>query len=728
MIDWNSIPEALWPHVANGLEPLEQSKTQWLVCAPFTDSNKVYVNPATGQFDVKDEPQFKGNGIHWQTFSAKTYRDNMTPALRRELGALRGMPPAMFKHPSVGHDGKHFTIAHITEKTLVRTIKRLTKIKGKHKLFASKGTHPYLYGADELAIAPAGCEVWLCESEWDALAIRFVCDLLDTPIVAVSTGGASNIKPEWVELIRSKRPSVVNIAYDNDDAGQQGERKAFAALTQSGVSCRVLRPDADWPEGWDLAKFIRWGFANDVDVSVMLAALRDRLRESPRVTPGKESSTDTTPSQELDPADCPTFDEVRETFAKHIRVCNETELALTVVLAVALSRTVPGDPLWIYLVAASGGGKTTLLKALAGSTHTMILSRVTPKTLVSGQRGDSDPSLLPKLNHKVGVWLEFTEILSMHTNDRDEIFALLRSAYDGEISRHYGNGAARHYIDLNFPMLMACTPAIHGCRTALMGERCMKLCMKHTGNPLETVLAAIRGSGHEDKAAAELREVVGRFLSQRVEVASLPRVSPTIEIRIAALAQLIGMLRAQVDREIWGDRDMKYRPVTEIGTRLAKQLVKLGRMLAVVLGKTEVNTEVYSIVERVARDTATGFSLEIVKAIADAGGSATRDSIRETLGLPMTSLGEKLSDLAALGVVVKLPGAGPTAKGAKRPSDLWSISEATKTLWNKAQPWGSGMKTDFGPPKRDTSRSFLIKRVGRKKKKKEERKGSNTGT
>jgi hypothetical protein len=371
---------------------------------------------------------------------------------------------------------------------------------------------------------------------------------------------------------------------------------------------------------------------------------------------------------------------------------------LKLALAIGLSVNVQGDPLWLYLIAPPGGGKTTILRAFADSPQTMILSRITPKTLVSGQRSDSDPSLLPKMNHNLVVWPEFTEILEMPVWDREELFALLRSAYDGIVHRAYGNGLTRNYDGIHFAMLAGCTPMIHASKKALMGERFMKFEMRHETDPQRLILQAMKNSGKEDAMHAEMRDIAGRFLSQRVDPDRLPAISDTHIVRIAAVAQLIGLLRAQVDREQFGDRDLRYRPFSELGTRLAKQLVKLARMLALVEGKTAVDDAVYADVTRVARDTAIGFNLEVVTAIVDAGGSATRDQIRDAIGLPLTSLAERLSDLMALGVIVKKSGAGPRSLHAKKPSDLWVLADRVIELWNEAQLGARRIKTEFRPP------------------------------
>ena len=62
-----------------------------------------------------------------------------------------------------------------------------------------------------------------------------------------------------------------------------------------------------------------------------------------------------------------------------------------------------------------------------------------------------------------------------------------------------------------------------------------------------------------------------------------PTVPQQVEDRIISLAQIIAYLRA-------GGKETDYRQRPEIGTRIAKQLIKLGRCLAVVRGKRSPST------------------------------------------------------------------------------------------------------------------------------------------
>jgi hypothetical protein len=322
--DWSRIPPAAHPIYSNGFQPSRVSGDEHTGTAPGDPKpDKVYVNVVKGLWKNHYTGQ-GGDAIDWMTSVFDVYHSQMTPARRKELAALRhGMPSIHFDHRDVGYDpdNKCFVIAHRDEKGRVRTIRRyLPGKEGKHRLMTSKGTHPDRFNAALARLAP-GSEVWVCESEWDALAIMGLARLNGISLVAISPGGASIFRSEWAELLR---PFRVVLAYDNDAAGAAGELKAFTILTQAGVRCQVFRPDLDWKDGWDLAKFEGWGHANGISPKVRWVAIRDRIHRSPRLPSGSATSSPSAPG--TGSKDIPTWRDVVNTFSQSICLGPELEL------------------------------------------------------------------------------------------------------------------------------------------------------------------------------------------------------------------------------------------------------------------------------------------------------------------------------------------------------------------------------------------------------------------
>lgn len=261
-------------------------------------------------------------------------------------------------------------------------------------------------------------------------------------------------------------------------------------------------------------------------------------------------------------------------------------------------------------------------------------------------------------------------------------------------------------------MICGVTPAIHGDRQAMLGERFLKyeLFRGSDWTADSEIRAAIGSIGRETNIELELMELAGKFLARPLTPEDLPRVPNWVVERMVGLCQLIAALRANVEREPGADARLKYRPQREVGTRLAKQLVKLGQALAFVSGKNAIDGEEYSIMERVARDTATGFHLEIIEALIDSDGEAVRKEIADITGLPDTTLGRALDDLAALSVIHKIkPDAGQTRDAQRRtgmvgrPAILWRVSGWVQRLWERSQ-FGKGVVEELKPVRRPRRR------------------------
>src|SRR6185295_20396517 len=132
-----------------------------------------------------------------------------------------------------------------------------------------------------------------------------------------------------------------------------------------------------------------------------------------------------------------------------------------------------------------------------------------------------EPSLIPRLNEKVLVIKDFTSILGMNDNDKEEIFSILRDAYDGFCGKVFGNGVERSYKS-RFTVIAAVTPSIYdlGPRHSALGERFLKFMMGdnlHHDQEEEIISRAIENVDRDSKIRTELSLVTGTFLSYGFE-------------------------------------------------------------------------------------------------------------------------------------------------------------------------------------------------------------------
>ncbi|KKK91527.1 hypothetical protein LCGC14_2712050, partial [marine sediment metagenome] len=119
-------------------------------------------------------------------------------------------------------------------------------------------------------------------------------------------------------------------------------------------------------------------------------------------------------------------------------------------------------PTWYRIIAPPGSGKTAHLSLIADFYLSYTLDEFTPKSFISGFRGPGgqDMSTLPQLNGKVLVILDESIMMEQRQEDRNAVQSLLRKAYDGVVSKSFGNIKDKVEHKAYFNIIAAATPQI----------------------------------------------------------------------------------------------------------------------------------------------------------------------------------------------------------------------------------------------------------------------------
>ena len=152
-----------------------------------------------------------------------------------------------------------------------------------------------------------------------------------------------------------------------------------------------------------------------------------------------------------------------------------------------------------------------------------------------------------------------------------------------------------------------------------------------------------------------------------------------IMARLETLVELIVQLRASVSRDF--HRQITHVPAVEIGTRLGKQLLKLGWALCVVDDKERVDWDIFKILRKVAFDTAVGFNQTIVRAMMELGGvRLSVDDIVAQSGLPKQTCVDHMNNLLLLKVIFwRKETRNNNTLGRTR--NLWSVKRSVRQAW-----------------------------------------------
>jgi hypothetical protein len=133
------------------------------------------------------------------------------------------------------------------------------------------------------------------------------------------------------------------------------------------------------------------------------------------------------------------LNKVRQTFKKWLHM-KDTQ-TLDTLLAVKMSHRLDGDPIWMMIIGASGGGKSEYLRALLQDGEVKI-DDLTTNTFISGYKSketDELPQFAEQLKNNLWYIQDMSTFMSKHADERSQILSNMRLIYDGEIKKRYGN-------------------------------------------------------------------------------------------------------------------------------------------------------------------------------------------------------------------------------------------------------------------------------------------------
>jgi len=692
------IPKLLKPFVYHGVDFFGESGQQREASCIFCGAqNRFYADTTSGQWKCMRCDR-SGNVISFMTQLVEMHFKDTSHNAWMLLSKNRGMPVRAFKRRRVSFDGTHYLIpcfgvtGHVYN---VRKHKLGTKL-----LTNTAGCKVQLYGLNRLKEVSPKAVVWICEGEWDAMAMDEL--LLHAGVkghIVLAVPGADIFKTEWLRFLEGR---TVRLLYDNDDAGQRGSYKAGRMLKMTATQISYL----EWPKSYaagfdirDLFNELKKDHRLDEGIKLVhswLKATHPLEREERPVKKESSSGEYDGPEGSGDRLVFETFPASKRMTVEQIyRVCEDCGYemdetmrdGLLFSLAVVLSTMMPQDPVWGWLVSAPGGGKSAILSLFSDSDRCIYRSTLTPKTLCSGwgTAHGEDPGLFHSLTDRCLMCQDGTEMLTQNETARDEMMGALRHAFDGVYDRTYGNMVARHYKNLHFSMLIGITHVIYAYEQAALGERFLKLNMSPKNRKdieIRRIRAAVRSS-ELDKSLEPAKEAIKMFIGRQVPSA-WPIWSGEQLTRIISQCMLVSRLRAQLNRAFIpgiGGEELLVRPEPEWATRITKQLCKFGSAVAVCLGESVISNRTFNFVKRVARDTCKAFNGEIIDYMAEYNNWKSVRELSDDLNIPRSTLSRRLADLQVLGAI-NLESRKDKSDGHTR--DFIRLSPDTLKLWKEA--------------------------------------------
>jgi hypothetical protein len=216
------------------------------------------------------------------------------------------------------------------------------------------------------------------------------------------------------------------------------------------------------------------------------------------------------------------LEEVHEAFRKHFGKSFDLD-ALDIMLAVAASQKLNGDPVWLLIVSGSGAAKTEMVQTLAGAGAHITSTITSEGALLSGakKKKGATGGLLRKIGSEgLLVIKDVTSLLSNNMKDnRGAVMAALREVYDGRWERNVGSeGGMTLTWTGRITTIGAVTTAwdVHHAVVALMGDRFLlvRVDSEDKDARLASGRRAMKNTGSEVEMRKELVAAVGGVLAK----------------------------------------------------------------------------------------------------------------------------------------------------------------------------------------------------------------------
>jgi 5S rRNA maturation endonuclease (ribonuclease M5)/GTPase SAR1 family protein/ribosomal protein L37AE/L43A len=678
----------------------EMSKDQYKGDCPFCGKEKhFYVDPTKGLFDCK-KCGAEGNNLTFITDLHKMYLETTKDEDYLNLASLRpGVTADALKSAefALDRDSGTWYVPYQNGSKYLNNLGKFNPDNG-FRIYKGPGLGLKLYRPfDKKSFQET---VVICEGEWDLLSIYSHMKECEPNFSICAVPGSNTFKDEYLENFKGKN---VILMYDKDDAGKKGIAKVSRKLNDVAASIRFLKWDTDEKfssaEGEeDLGKDLRdFVVSKTTEHKGMTAKRKPKLSTmiwgaiilqciSPETDQG---TTDSYLSERfsLPPvATVTSWEDYIKVFRDNLYLTPSNEHALACVLSTSISPHFPGEPIWLFLVGPASSGKTTLIESFGDSNmYVDAQSEISARSLVSGYKTSDgkDISYLPTLNNRTLMIKDFTTILTKSAQEQDELFGILRDAFDGSYKKQYGNNQHRFYKDLKFGLVAGVTKAIHAQNRSSLGERFLKIEYLDKSEfdeylHIQSAMSSVSTKAQRTKILIEHSLGYLDYLMNNLPD-FLPNLNGRFEYKISHLAMLVARLRSQVERR--RDESLLYRPEWEVASRLAVQFKKMAQCLMIVYNKTEPDNQLYLTIRKLAIDSCIPFNIEFAKRMYAYPDGITRNDLAEQLQLPATNVHRLLTDLMQLGLIrMKQIKAGKVG----RPVELYYLDYNVQKLWAKS--------------------------------------------
>lgn len=376
------------------------------------------------------------------------------------------------------------------------------------------------------------------------------------------------------------------------------------------------------------------------------------------------------------------------TFDQMMAVVNEWLLVvdpgvIKLLHAVIFSNRMAGDPVWLFLIAQSSGGKTELMNGFLKVPTTYSLSQLTPNTFLSGYKSkEKTPSLLHQLDEQGKNTLLFKDFTSLLDGNRDELKELMgqfRELYDGYMVKRLGTGDELTW-EGKMGFVAGCTPIIEQRLSVIgaMGERFLSYRMKQ---PRRAELRAKMKSniGKDGKMRDAIQDAFAAYQKGLEIPATVPILDEATEKTIEAITDFIAITRAVVIRGTDNKKEIEYLVEPEQAGRVYKQFYTLACILTYMNGGVLTEEDVETL-RTIARSSVHSVRYNIIRCLLSYTTQVKTSTLSIELGYPTSTMRRYLEDLAAISMDEGHMRILRRTHQGKGKADLWELTTEMKDI------------------------------------------------
>lgn len=319
------------------------------------------------------------------------------------------------------------------------------------------------------------------------------------------------------------------------------------------------------------------------------------------------------------------------------------------------------DPVWLFVVAASGGGKTELLNSIQGIDFVHPIDTLTVNTFASGSmKKGGEASLLLRINNGVITFKDFTVILDMHKDSRKEIMGQLRAIFDGEFVKETGTGDNIKWRG-KLGMVAAVTTIIHqrASEFSSMGERFIQYAVEQPDRRKVQEKIFENSYGMKEKRE-HVQKCMTNYINYVLDILDDVEIDLASDLKkeLMEIADLTTQARSAVERSLRTGK-VTFVPDAEMPTRVLGQLITIASAF-VAINKADQGGKIKGapedrftdfdrdILYKISLDSIPRKRRQVLQILAKYILGSTAQGIAEQMKLPTSTITEVLEELHAL--------------------------------------------------------------------------------